>query len=193
MSAGHRSQSWWNRFRSSMLNVPLRDNNGRNIEVVRWPKLVDETGVMHFEDSDPRDSLLKHVKPDVVVMATGYSTNFSFLDNDYPTLSHANVRGIYKDDDVSVGFVGFVRPSIGKLIVLPSQRPTTNWLFCNRRHSPTGRTSSPTLGSSFTSAFLPPKNSHWTRKRRPDFLRDGLQAPSTRRIRHVHRQTRCGS
>ena len=45
----------------------------------------------------------------------GYDREFSYLDGDYPGLGHANVRGIYKEDDVSVGFVGYVRPSIGEL------------------------------------------------------------------------------
>ena len=107
MNVGHRSNSWINRVRSKIINVPIKDTQGRNIDVVNWPKEVDTDGYMHFDN--PNTS----VKPDVVVFATGYQREFSFLDNEYPDVTQCDVRGIYKSDDVTCGFIGFVRPSIG--------------------------------------------------------------------------------
>lgn len=118
MSAGKRSQSWANRLRQSILNIPIKDNYGKTIDVTTWPKGVDENGIMWFEENPSQSSshLTKRaVQPNIVVYATGYATHFPFLDNDYPARSQANIRGIYKDDDVSVGYIGFVRPSIGAI------------------------------------------------------------------------------
>jgi len=57
----------------------------------------------------------RRFKPDVIVLATGYNTNFWFLDKGYPVVEEANVRWVYKEGDVTVGFIGFVRPSIGAM------------------------------------------------------------------------------
>ncbi|KEY69728.1 hypothetical protein S7711_03210 [Stachybotrys chartarum IBT 7711] len=117
MSADHRSESWLNRKRSSFLNVPLTDTQGRKIDVMRWPTHVDKDGFMYFTEPEPGEPSIPggRVKPDVVVYATGYSSEFSFLSADYPKLAHANIRGIYKDKDTSIGYIGFVRPSIGAI------------------------------------------------------------------------------
>ncbi|PHH59609.1 hypothetical protein CDD81_2821 [Ophiocordyceps australis] len=110
ISEGHRSQSLWNRMRSSLLNVPIKKTFGRRIHVRKWPTKIDKHGWMHFADSD-----VKCVRPNVIVFATGYKSQFDFLDADYPLLGQADVRGIYKTDHVSVGYIGFVRPSIGAI------------------------------------------------------------------------------
>jgi dimethylaniline monooxygenase (N-oxide forming) len=62
------------------------------------------------------------VKPDVVIFATGYLPSFPYLntpDNHgskpYPVAFDANVRHIWKDDDPTIGFIGFVRPGFGAI------------------------------------------------------------------------------
>lgn len=60
------------------------------------------------------------VKPDVVVFATGYKRTFPFFETEnlggsYPSASDANVREIWKRDDSTVGFIGFVRPNLGAI------------------------------------------------------------------------------
>lgn len=110
LSAGHRSTSWWNRLRSSLLNVPIRDTKGKKIDVRPWPNRFTSDGRFQFsEENRPKDDL----RPDVVVLASGYASDFSILESSYPRLVDTNMRGVYKDDDVTVGFIGFVRPSIG--------------------------------------------------------------------------------
>lgn len=100
------------------MNVPLKETHGRRIDVFKWPTEVDDDGLMHFspESDDSKEAKAPEpIKADVVVFATGYTTNFDFLDPDYPRLGHTSVRGVYKDGEVSVGFIGFVRPSIGAI------------------------------------------------------------------------------
>lgn len=100
--------------------MPIKETHGRQIGVMKWPLEVDEGGYMCFDENDPDNSALSGevVKPDVVIFATGYQAEFPFLNNDYPGLCHANIRGVYKSGDVSVGFIGFVRPSIGEFLQL---------------------------------------------------------------------------
>jgi dimethylaniline monooxygenase (N-oxide forming) len=115
MNVGKRSTSWINRIRSSIMNVKIKDTKSKKIDVVSWPESIDRDGSMHFGKTLPSDSILskEQLKPDVLVFATGFTRDFPFLDNEYPTVSQTNVRGIYKEGDVSVGYIGFIRPSIG--------------------------------------------------------------------------------
>jgi dimethylaniline monooxygenase (N-oxide forming) len=67
------------------------------------------------------------IKPDIVVFCTGYKQVFPFLHNassspeskgakkPYPTAAEANVRDIWRRDDPTVAFIGFVRPSLGAI------------------------------------------------------------------------------
>lgn len=117
ISANHRSTSLLHRIRSSILNVPLRDNHGKIISVRSWPEFIDEGGVVHFRGSTT-PSKTDELKPDVVVLATGYDTRFPMLDHSrgaYPSLHSASIRGIYRPDAIDIGYIGFVRPSIGAI------------------------------------------------------------------------------
>ncbi|UNI24775.1 Flavin-containing monooxygenase [Purpureocillium takamizusanense] len=114
ISEGHRSQTWWNKLRESIINVELKDTQGRMIEVANWPTVIDEDGYMTLSIEGLGETQ-RRFKPDVMVMATGYKTDFWFLDKGYPVVEEANVRCVYKEDDVTVGFIGFVRPSIGAM------------------------------------------------------------------------------
>lgn len=125
ISTGHRSQSWWNEKRSKMLNVPIKDTQGRKIDVLSWPQKVDEEGFMTLHDDAEK---VHRIKPDVVVLATGYETKFPFLDDDYPNVSDTDVRCVYNSNDVSVGFIGFVRPSIGAIPPL-AELQAQFWVF----------------------------------------------------------------
>jgi dimethylaniline monooxygenase (N-oxide forming) len=119
ISAPYRSTERWNRIRSSKIQAPIPDTGGRVIDLAPWPDFIDEDGVVHFlENGRPEaDTMRKKVcKPDVLIFATGYDQKFPFLDKSYPTPEQADIRQIWKQGDVSVGFIGFVRPGVGKLI-----------------------------------------------------------------------------
>ncbi|KAJ7184298.1 FAD/NAD(P)-binding domain-containing protein [Mycena filopes] len=59
----------------------------------------------------------RDVKPEVVIYATGYRQEFSFLDKEggYATPGEADVRNVVKSGDESVAFIGFVRPGVGAI------------------------------------------------------------------------------
>lgn len=116
ISAPYRQQSLINDIRSSILQVPIADTDGRQIDLAPWPKFVDEKGIVHFKDNGRPEAermRRKVVKPDMLVFATGYKQEFPFLDSSYPAPAEADLRSIWKSGDESVGFIGFVRPSFG--------------------------------------------------------------------------------
>lgn len=112
MSAGLR-KGFWNAVRSFLINVPIRDTGGRTIEVKAWPTHMADDGVLSIPEEGKETAY--QVKPDRVVLATGYRTEFSFLrERQYPTLAEARVRGIYRDIEDGFAYIGFVRPAVGK-------------------------------------------------------------------------------
>lgn len=61
---------------------------------------------------------LRTIQPDVIVLCTGYQQTFPFLDdklkvNTNHLSSHA--RGIWRREQPTMGFIGFVRPSLGAI------------------------------------------------------------------------------
>ncbi|KAF4949807.1 hypothetical protein FSARC_13393 [Fusarium sarcochroum] len=135
MNVGRRSDSWANRIRSFFMNVKIKDTDGKKIDVVTWPESIDRDGLMHFNKKLPSDSVLpeEQLKPDVLVFATGYTREFRFLGNDYPSVPQANVRGIYKEGDVTLGYIGFVRPAIGAIPPL-AELQAQLWVFRLLQH-----------------------------------------------------------
>jgi len=57
----------------------------------------------------------KECRPDVVILATGYTQCFPFLDESYPGPKEADMRSIWKNGDESIAYIGFVRPSFGAI------------------------------------------------------------------------------
>ena len=111
------------RLRRLFSTQPLPDA-GRYIDVAPWPSHFDENGVVHFKKSErPEYDDLKDdiIKPDVLIYATGYTQTFSFFQHPanktqpYPVAKEANVRNIWRRDEPTVGFIGYIRPSIGAI------------------------------------------------------------------------------
>ena len=112
MSAKQR-KGFWNAVRAFFINVPIKDTGDRVIEVKAWPTHADPDGTLNIPEHGSDKAY--RVKPDRTVFATGYRTEFSFLEKDqYPTLADARVRGIYRFIEEGFAYIGFVRPSIGK-------------------------------------------------------------------------------
>ncbi|KAK0705172.1 hypothetical protein B0H67DRAFT_604088 [Lasiosphaeris hirsuta] len=123
ISAPYRG-GFWNTIRAFLINIPIKDNEGRVIELAPWPtsikKVKDyEKEVMEFPDTgSPESEMLKKkepVQPDVVIVSTGYRREFPFLDDKYPKLRECRVRGVYDKIEDGIAFVGFVRPAIGAI------------------------------------------------------------------------------
>jgi len=110
------------------------------IDLASWPTHIDETGRLHLrDDGSPEYERMKDVAihPDVLILATGYRQEFSFLvpqddaaaaaaarGGDSPVAAHerpyarpatADVRRLWARDDPTVAFVGFLRPQIGAI------------------------------------------------------------------------------
>ncbi|KAH8884910.1 FAD/NAD(P)-binding domain-containing protein [Thozetella sp. PMI_491] len=137
---GGRSWLWpLNWLRSNLLNVeiPKTDPN-RVIELAPWPCRIDD-GVMEFEDNGSRESRrlqdsnikLGPVRPDLIILATGYRKSFPFLDDEYPSPKQAKFRGIYRDIQDGFAYIGFSRPAIGAippLVELQAQLFVLRWV-----------------------------------------------------------------
>jgi dimethylaniline monooxygenase (N-oxide forming) len=116
---------WLYALRSAVVQTPVPDTNGRHVDLAPWPKEIDREGAVHFIDNQrPEFSRLERekIKPDTVILCTGYKQEFPFLEPPqtrptrvYAMPSQADVRGIWKRDEPTVGYIGFVRPSLGAI------------------------------------------------------------------------------
>ena len=103
--------------RSQILSVPRADLRGRHIDLAPWPEYFDDRGIVHFQDSGrPEAERMKNatVKPDIVILATGYKQVFPFLDEAYSTPDEADIRRVWRSGNESLAFIGFVRPGLGR-------------------------------------------------------------------------------
>jgi len=97
----------------------------RTIDVAPFPSHVTPDGVAHFPNNGrPEAERIQEieVKPDVAIFATGYVPSFPFLHTEknegrrpYPNSWECDVRQIWKSDDPTVGFIGFIRPGFGAI------------------------------------------------------------------------------
>ena len=92
-----------------------------SVDLAPFPTQFLPSGRAVFPISKRKDAIRiskRDVRPDTVVFATGYTQDFPFFDkaSDYPAPSEADVRNIVKSGDETVGFLGFVRPGVGKKI-----------------------------------------------------------------------------
>ncbi|RYP04124.1 hypothetical protein DL764_004671 [Monosporascus ibericus] len=56
------------------------------------------------------------LKPDVVILATGYTQRFSFFaDGSYPSPEEGNVQNLWCRDDPTMTFIGHIRPAFGAI------------------------------------------------------------------------------
>lgn len=113
----YRTNTLGNKIRSSIIQIPLVKIDGRKIDLAPWPAYIDQKGAVCFtENGRPEAEVMKKLvcKPDILILATGYNQNFAFLDKTYPTPEDATIRRVWKPNDETVGFIGFVRPSFGE-------------------------------------------------------------------------------
>ena len=106
-----------------------------------------------MENGRPEAEVMRKMicRPDVLILATGYTQSFHFLDGSYPKLQDATIRSVWNEHDESVAFIGFVRPSFGK-------NPGFYYgllfkLTMNRSYSTTRRIAGSALGSEFAQAL----------------------------------------
>ncbi|KAI7786222.1 hypothetical protein LA080_004607 [Diaporthe eres] len=157
ISEQYRSQSRLNRWRTWLINVELRPTGGRKIDLAPWPTHVDEEGVVHFEQNDRPESRIirkeKGIRPDVVIFATGYKQSFPFVPKDdvYPSLDASVTRGIFRNIDDGVAYIGFIRPAFGAIPPV-AELQAQHWVY--------HLIASPKFRPHFSSSFKPPRRSH---------------------------------
>lgn len=124
ISEQYRSTSWLNRWRTWFINVELRPTGGKKIDLAPWPTHLDGEGVVHFEENGRPESEVmrreKGIRPDIVVFATGYKQSFPFLPEGgvYPSLDDCVTRGIFRNVEDGIAYIGFIRPAFGEYSAL---------------------------------------------------------------------------
>ncbi|ROV97386.1 hypothetical protein VMCG_06863 [Cytospora schulzeri] len=121
ISEQYRSHSTFNKWRSWLLNMGMKPTGGKKIDMAPWPTHVDEKGAVHFEKTNRPEAVKmveeKEIKPDIVLFATGYKQSFPFLplDGSYPSLNDCTSRGIYRNIEDGIAYIGFIRPAFGAI------------------------------------------------------------------------------
>ncbi|KAH7112383.1 dimethylaniline monooxygenase [Dactylonectria macrodidyma] len=113
---------WLYAVRWALVQVPIPDTNGKQVDLAPLPKEIDSDGVVHFLDNGrPEYDRLRNesIKPDIIVLCTGYKQTFPFLSSKNSRTSQENlkpnVRGIWNHEEPTLGYIGFVRPSLGAI------------------------------------------------------------------------------
>ncbi|RKK10631.1 hypothetical protein BFJ65_g14626 [Fusarium oxysporum f. sp. cepae] len=114
---------YYNYYIKALLWVCSGTTSGMDqwVDLAPLPKRINDSGVVEFVDNGrPEYDRLKFrtIQPDVIVLCTGYQQTFPFLDNTHKTSTHhlsSYVRGIWRRDEPAMGFIGFVRPSLGAI------------------------------------------------------------------------------
>ncbi|KAK3494253.1 FAD/NAD(P)-binding domain-containing protein [Neurospora hispaniola] len=121
------------RIRSALIGSTLKDTGGRYIDLAPWPQSISPQGIVTFQNNHrPEWERMRQqtIKPDIVIFCTGYNQEYPFFTAHNASLcnksgkaakryvvehTERNVRGIWNRDDPSVGFIGFLRPSLGAI------------------------------------------------------------------------------
>ncbi|WVQ68619.1 uncharacterized protein L199_006828 [Kwoniella botswanensis] len=141
------------------IDPPLPDDiKDRKIDIVPFPQKFDENGRAVF-GTPPKHRLKENAwkteecKPDLVVLCTGYKQDWDWLGQEYPKgPEECEIRGVTSGKDLSVGFVGFVRPGVGAIPPIAEMQTQLFLLLSQNRipipkspetyhllHSPTSR------------------------------------------------------
>ncbi|WWC71229.1 uncharacterized protein I206_105182 [Kwoniella pini CBS 10737] len=93
----------------------------KQIEIVPFPKKINKDGIVIFNElplhrKKEINWKSKICKPDLIILCTGYKQNFNWLGKGYPKgPEECEIRGICSEKDLSIGFIGFVRPGVGAI------------------------------------------------------------------------------
>lgn len=108
------------------MDPPEDAQNARFVDTCSFPDRIDETGRVNFQPRPDRKDWRrlkdKVVRPSLIIYATGYRQDFSWLGPGLPGADEANVRNIIKAGRPDVGFIGFVRPGVGAIPPIAEQQ-----------------------------------------------------------------------
>jgi dimethylaniline monooxygenase (N-oxide forming) len=107
---------------SSYIDPPEDAQSPATIDLAPWPASIDADGKVVFGNS--RDGYKEAqrmksmtVQPDTVIYATGYRQEWDWLGKGYPRGpedEQVDVLEVCSGEDPSLGFIGFLRPGVGK-------------------------------------------------------------------------------
>jgi dimethylaniline monooxygenase (N-oxide forming) len=103
------------------VQAPIPDTHGRQVDIAPLPKKINKDGTVEFFDNGRPEYerlRLQTVRPDMIVLCTGYKQTFPFLQALYQGRQRhpsSFVRGIWEKDRPELGFIGFMRPSLGAI------------------------------------------------------------------------------
>lgn len=66
---------WLYALRSALVQRPITDTHGKQVDLAPWPEMIDSDGVAHFKNNGrPEFDRMKDekIKPGVVILCTGY-------------------------------------------------------------------------------------------------------------------------
>jgi dimethylaniline monooxygenase (N-oxide forming) len=120
ISAPYRKGSLFNTLRSYVSQVPIVPTGNKVIDLAPFPQSFSPTCNVTFLDNKRPEAEVMRIKaktlrPDLVILATGYTQSFPFLSSTYPLPFSADIRGIWKAGVEDVAFIGFLRPSFGAI------------------------------------------------------------------------------
>ena len=108
------------------MDPPEDAQSDRFVDTCTFPERLDETGRVVFKPRPDRKDWQrlkdKDVHPSLIIYATGYRQDFSWLGPGLPRADEANVRNIIKAGRPDVGFIGFVRPGVGAIPPIAEQQ-----------------------------------------------------------------------
>ncbi|KAH7192886.1 dimethylaniline monooxygenase [Fusarium flagelliforme] len=125
---------WLYALRSAFVQTPISDTHGRQVDLAPLPKAIHKDGTVDFVDNGRLEyERLKTqtIRPDMVVLCTGYKQTFPFLRTLYQDKQRhpsSFVRGICEETRPELRFIGFMRPSLGAIPPLAEMQAQV-WVF----------------------------------------------------------------
>lgn len=140
--------SWVHRLIAHYIDPPLpKGIEDPTIYLTTFPKEFDAGGKAVFppppKHRQKETEWKKECKPDLVVLCTGYKQDWGWMGEGYVRPDQLNVRGVCHDTDLSVGYIGFLRPGVGESTRVRSEREED--IIDGRRNPSHGRDASATL------------------------------------------------
>ncbi|WVF67693.1 hypothetical protein IAT40_002452 [Kwoniella sp. CBS 6097] len=99
---------------------PPPPSGNPKIDIVPFPTSFDANGKAIFPPPPKHRSKemawKEECKPELVVLCTGYKQEWDWLGPGYPQgPDGCEIRGVCSEKDLSIGFIGFVRPGVGAI------------------------------------------------------------------------------
>lgn len=113
----YHSLSPLHRYFAHYIDPPLPPVGNARIDIVSFPTSFEGGKAVLPPPPKHRSKEVgwkEEVRPDLVVLCTGYRQDWSWLGEGYPKgPDECDVRGVASSQDKSIAFIGFLRPGVG--------------------------------------------------------------------------------